>query len=162
MKEWGRHMVRAASNLIALYQTSHFRNITHLMPKIHIKNIPQMLSVRGGVEVGGKAVERSQFVKGSQDHQEWRRNSQQPEDRGQCVTGNKGRAWRSTSRKGYRKPGSSSGHHLHYRGFHILQRAFRTLLSSDLIVGRQVLLTTYCSQGNRDPEGDLTWVVALA
>lgn len=39
-----------------------------------------MLSVRGGAGDGEKAVGASQFVEGSQEHQEKQRNSQQPED----------------------------------------------------------------------------------
>lgn len=76
-------MEGATSNFRALYHTTHLRNITHLMPEIHIKNPPQMLSVRGGVGDGRKAVGTSQFVERSQERQEKQRNSQQPEDRGQ-------------------------------------------------------------------------------
>lgn len=153
-------MEGAISNFTALYQTSHFTSITHLVPKIHIKNPLQMTCDRGRVGNGGNVVGTSQFVEGSQGHQEKQRNSQQPEadDRGQHRTGNKG-GWGHGAavlgRIAQNKVPDSVVIDL-MKDFTYYRELTRTLPYSDLTVVRQLLLTTCHSHGKRDPEQGLS------
>lgn len=68
--------------------------------------------------------------------------------------GIQGRAWNDTSGKGGKKQGSRSGCYLHYRGFHVLQRAFTYITLFRPHCAEAGIIKYILRQESRDSEGD--------